>query len=454
MSETVLKAREDITSGPIIKTIFSLAVPVVLGMMMQIILSVVNFFWVGRLGPTAQDAITSSMVLCWSVWSSITIVSIGLTALVSRNIGAKDTEKAAHYAHQGIWLAVFLSVVVSILGFIFTPMLIDFMGTGAETRQKAIPYLQIFFTSAIFFALFDSVSTIFRAAGNTKTPMMVSVMTIILNMILDPLLIFGIGPFPKLGVPGASLATMISVGIGCGTILYLLHKGKAGFSVTGLFRKKPIYSDMMRIVRIGVPITIQQLTFSVVYWFLIRIVHQYGDVAGAAMGIGNRMESISYLTCSGFGMAASAMVGQNLGAGKPDRAAKCAWGAAGIAVFITCIIGAVFIIVPQWITGIFTSDPAVHEIAADYLIILGLSQFTMAIEIVLEDSFSGAGDTIPVMVVLIPGAILRVPLAYYLCFNLGFGVNGVWWTMTITTVIKASVLALWFRRGKWKLKQV
>jgi putative MATE family efflux protein len=328
------------------------------------------------------------------------------------------------------------------------------MKAGPETQRHAVPYLKIFFVSATFFAVYDSGCAVFRAAGNTRTPLVVGSSMILLNLILDPLFIFGIGPFPKLGVPGASVATTISIFLACCLILYKLRRGKAGFPVERLLALKPRISEMLKIARIGLPITIQSLTFIVVYFFLIRIVHQYGEAAGAAMGIGNRMESISYLTCTGFAIAASTMVGQNLGATQPDRASRCAWGAAGIAIAITCLIGTTFIMVPHWIAGIFTSDPEVHSIATDYLIILGLSQFTMATEIVLEGAFSGAGDTLPPMLVLIPGAVLRVPLAYWLCFHLNWGITGVWWTLTMTTTVKASLLALWFRRGKWKLKVV
>jgi Na+-driven multidrug efflux pump len=166
------------------------------------------------------------------------------------------------------------------------------------------------------------------------------------------------------------------------------------------------------------------------------------------------MESFSYLTCIAFSIAAATMVGQNLGAGKPDRAATCAWSATGISIGLTFIISVLFITLPSTIASVFSDNLEVRAIAIDYLIILGLSQITMAIEIVLEGAFSGAGDTIPPMVVMIPGAVARIPLAYFLCFTLDWGINGVWWTLTITTTVKAIILALWFKRGQWKEKQV
>lgn len=449
-----MKPTPNITSGPIVKTIFALAIPVVLGMIMEIALSVVNFFWVGRLGPEAQDAITSSMTIHWAVFSAISLITIGVTAIVSRHVGAKEPDKAAAYVRQALWLALIIGIAITIAGEVFGPFLLVFMKTGEGTMVKALPYLQIFFLTATFFAVTDTCFAVFRAVGDTKTPMIVAAAAIALNMILDPLLIFGLGPFPALGVPGASVATLVSIVFGALTMLALLFKGRAGLEVSRAFWVKPQLQSMLKIAKIGAPIATQQIIFIVVYWFLIRVVHHFGESAGAAMGIGNRMESLSYLTCSGFAMAASTMVGQNLGAGDPDRAERCAWGSAGIAVAITACIGLVFVVIPHYVTGIFTTHPQVHAIASDYVFILGLSQVTMALEIVLEGSFSGAGDTIPPMIVLIPGAVIRVPLAYYLAFDAGWGINGVWWTLTITTTIKASILALWFRRGQWKLRKI
>lgn len=441
---------EKITTGPILRTIVSLAVPVVLGMFMEIALSVVNFFWVGKLGPSAQDAVTSSMVITWTVFSGFTMINIGLTALVSRHVGAKEPEQAAYFVRQGLIMALLQGTLFMVLGFALAPAILKFMKTSDETMVHALPYLRIFFLSAPLFALYDTMAAAFRSSGNTKTPTLVGAGLIAFEIGLAPMLIFGIGPFPRLGVAGAAWATLVAIAIATVLLFLLLKRGRMGYSVGSVQQTRPDWGAIRKIGTIGMPITIQQLTFTAVYWFLINIVHHYGEAAGAAMGIGNRMESISYLTCFGFSVAASTMVGQNLGARNPDRAAKCAWGAAGMAVAFTFVISALFLTLPQVIVRIFTDDPAVAVIAADYLRILGLSQFTMAMEIVLEGSFSGAGDTLPPMLVMIPGAIARVPLAYYLCFTLDWGVNGVWWTLTITTTIKAGMLALWFYRGRWK----
>ncbi len=446
--------RDNVVSGPITKTIFSLALPVVAGMFMEFALSSTDYFWVGKLGATAQDAVTSSMVVIWTIFASMAIISVGVTALVSRYVGAKELDKVDFYIKQGLALALTLGLLLTISGYLITPWLQSFMESGPETTRMAVPYLRIFFLSSTLFFWIETVYSVFRASGDTKTPMRVGVGIVIINMILDPLLIFGIGPFPELGVAGASVATAIAVLIGTAVITRKMHRGGLGYTVPKLFAIRPDPRSMLKIAKIGLPIAGEGWVFTTVYWFLIKIVHQFGETAGAAMGIGNRMESFSYLTCYGFSLAASTMVGQNLGAKQPERAARCAWGATGLAISLTLVISVLFIAFPRIIASIFTDDPQVLAIAIDYLIILGLSQSAMALEIVLQGSFGGAGDTVPPMLVLIPFSIARIPLAYYLVFTLDWGINGVWWTLTITSLIKGGLLAFWFKRGKWKEKQV
>ncbi|MDF1544585.1 MAG: MATE family efflux transporter [bacterium] len=450
-----MKTRSDnITSGPISKGIVSLAFPVALGMLLEFALNSTDFFWVGKLGPVAQDAVTSSMVMIWTVFVAISIVSVGVTAIVARYVGAKDFDRVRHFVRQGMSMAVLVGVAVSVICYLSAEVLLEFMETPKDSLEAALPYIRLFFASSLLFFVSGTAYAIFRASGDTRTPTKIGAVVVVLNLLLDPLLIFGYGPVPAMGLFGASLATSISALVGTILIIRLLVNGKVGYQIPGLLTARPILADMIKIARIGLPMFTQQLVFVSVYWFLIKIVHQYGQEAAAAMGIGNRMESFSYLICHGFSLAASTMVGQNLGARKPDRAARSAWGAAGIGVGVTMVISLIFVTIPELIAGIFTDDPKVLVIAADYLIILGISQSAMAVEIIIEGAFSGAGDTIPPMMVMLPGSLLRIPLAYYLCFTLGWGINGVWWTLTITSIAKAIILALWFGQGRWKLKEV
>ncbi len=445
---------DKITEGPISKSVISLALPVAIGMLFEFALHSTDYFWVGKLGSTAQDAVTTTMVIAWSVFSFFSLVTVGITAIIARHVGARDFDTAKHFVRQGVSMAIILGVIITFAGYFLSPILIKFMGASDKTYEIAVPYIRVFFLAAVIYFVMETLYAIFRATGDTKTPTKIGIGVVLCNLILDPLLIFGYGPFPEWGVTGASIASAISVFGGLVAVLIKLKQGGLGFKVDRIFKTIPIFKDIAKIGKIGLPMSSQQLVFVSVYWFLIRIVHEFGESAGAAMGIGNRMESFSYLMAFGFSVAASTMVGQNLGAKKPDRAERCVWVTTGVALSITFVITILFLTIPELIAGIFTSDDVVLKIAADYLIILGLSQGAMVIEIVLEGAFSGAGDTIPPMIVMIPGAIIRIPLAYYLAFDLGWGINGVWWTLTITSIIKAAVLAVWFKKGNWKLKEV
>jgi len=445
---------EHITDGPIYSTILRLAWPVVAAMFLEFALTITDYFWVGFLGTAEQDALTSSMITTWTLFATITIIVTGLTALISRAIGADDTPKAIYVARQGILMAIGIGLIFSVAGVMTTPYILKFMKASPGVIDLGVSYLQIFFAGISIFFINDALGSIFRASGNTKSPTIAFATGTVINIGLDPLLIFGWGPIPAYGIAGAAMATIISVICTFLILLALIFKGKLDFSIGRWYRTHVDLSMMFKIFRIGLPVSLQNITFIIIYWFIIQIVHHYGDVAGAAMGLGNRMESASFLIAFGFSMAAATMVGQNLGAGKPERAAKCAWGTMKIVILETAIVSILFISIPEAIAGLFSSDPEVIKIAADYLIILGLSQVFMGIEIILEGAFSGAGDTMPPMIVSIPGSIARLPLAYYFCFVLDIGINGVWWSLTITSLVKAVVLLFWFSRGKWKEKKI
>jgi putative MATE family efflux protein len=209
------------------------------------------------------------------------------------------------------------------------------------------------------------------------------------------------------------------------------------------------FKVVLKTVKIGLPISLAGLNFTIVYLVLTRIMSEFGTAAVASIPVGNRVESISYMTCHGFYMAVSSMVGQNLGAKDPGRAAKSVWTTAGIMSAITFGFGAIFVAIPEYITVIFSKEPEVIRISADYLRILGLSQVFMGFEFVFEGAFTGAGHTMPPTIVSVPGTLIRIPLAYYLAISLGLGPIGIFWAITISTVIKGIWLFGWFKFGRW-----
>jgi putative MATE family efflux protein len=448
------KTKRDLTTGSITKSIFYLAIPVVATMFLETAFSIADIFWVGKLGAVSMAAVISSAFLIWIIWSLVGAISVGVTALVARFIGAKQPDQAAYSARQSFLFAIFLALTISVTGILFTKWPFILMGTEPEVTHLGIRYLRIIFIGAVFFFLIDVFSAIFRAAGDTKTPLLVIGGSLALNIVLDPLLIFGVGPFPRMETDGAALASIISQAVGSILFILLIVRGKLGFKFSLLPKLNLDLSMVWRILRIGIPASSAWILFSVVYLFLNKIVALFGTEAIAALGIGNRMESLSFHACMGFSIAAATLVGQNLGAGKPERSSQAAWQSAGFAVLITGFVAIVFFVFPKQIASFFISDPEVIEIGIGYLRIVALSQMFMALEIVLEGSFGGAGNTVPPMMVSIAGSLARIPLAYLLAVHWSVGINGVWWAITFTSIVKGIVLAYWFSRGRWKSQKI
>lgn len=445
----------DLTKGPITQTIFRLAWPVMISMLVETARGMANMFWVGKLGAVNLAAVVSATFLIWFIYVLSDVISVGTVALVARYIGAKEEDKAGYVARQAYLFAIisslFLATLMILIGGKYA---FSLMGTEPEVTHLGLNFLRIVFAGTPFLFLIETFGACFRGAGDTKTPMKVLLVSLSLNIALDPLLIFGIGPFPRMEIKGAALATFISWGTAAVIYLLLILRGRLRFSFSLLPRFDLNFSVVKRIVKIGLPLSASGILFILVYIFLNKVTATFGTEAIAALGIGNRMESVSYLTCFGFSQAASALVGQNLGAKKPERAEKCAWRTVTIVVLITGVVSVMFLVFPKWIASFFISDPKVINIAVDYLRILALSQVFMALEIVIEGSFSGAGNTIPPMTVSIPGSVARIPLAYLIAIFWGVGVDGVWWAITLTSIAKGTTLAFWFKQGKWKTKKV
>ena len=258
-----------ITDGPIYSTIVHLAWPVVAAMLLEFALHITDYFWVGFLGTPQQDAITTSMVVTWTLFGVGAIIVTGLTALVSRAIGAKEESKASFYSRQGIIVAIGLALMLTTAGIWLTPSLLRFMKASPLVISLGIPYLRIFFAGISLFFISEALGAVFRASGDTKLPTVAFSIGTVLNIFLDPLFIFGWGPFPKMGVAGAALATIISIFVTFLVFLVLVLRGKLGFSLAGWYRTKPHLETIGKIFRIGLPISAQNLVFIAVYWFII-----------------------------------------------------------------------------------------------------------------------------------------------------------------------------------------
>ena len=441
-------------SGPLSRQIWRLFWPAFMAMLFETANTVANVFWVGKLGTGPVAGVVSSMFILWLAFSLLNIVISGVIATVSRSLGARRPELARHYATQAFFFAITFGTAVGAGGVIFGEHFFRLMGNEREVAALGYRYLAPLSAFLPFLFGAETVASIFRAAGDAKTPMLVTSSALIFNIALNPCLIFGLGPFPHLGIAGAGLSTGIAYMAELLAFLILIYIRKPAFAPGITTKIKPDPKTIGEIVKIGLPISISGIAFTVVYLFLDNLASSFGVFALAALGFGNRIESISFLTCFAFSVAAATLVGQYLGAKDPEGAQRAAYQTTLYASIVTGVLMVIFLVLPYPLVRLFSSDPQVIEAAVAYLRIIALSQIFMGFEIVLEGAFSGSGDTWPAMLISVPGSLARIPLAYFFAQTLHWGVPGIWWALTLTTAVRGAVMLYWFSRGGWKKKKV
>lgn len=444
----------DLTQGPITKMIFKLALPGVLSLLGVTANHFIDGVWVGRLGPKALAAIAPASFVIWIVYSLVDIMPIGLVAVISRYYGEKNLEKASEIAQKAGQFIIAVSFMFLVPGMIFSRNILTMVGVSAEVVKLGTIYLEITFLMLPALFVGEVFFSIFRAVGDTTTPMKLTLVAIMGNMIFDPLLIFGIGPFPAMGIAGAALATVIGYMIALALGFWEIRRGKLPFKIWSPKLIRPDFPLYWRLARVGIPMAISGIIFSLVYLILSRVAAPFGDYVVASFKVGQLIESVSFMVCFGFAQATASMVGQNLGAKQPGRAEKSVWGALGIVSIFTLIITVSLYFFAEHITWLFTSDESTITAAVYYLKIIALSQIFMGIEIVMEGAFGGAGNTMPPMLVSIVGTGLRIPMAILFISMLGLGYPGIYWALTVSTILKGATILVWFRAGRWKLKTV
>lgn len=431
-----------ITSGPLRPAILRLALPAVGTTLFQVLFNVTDTFWVGRtLGSSALAAVSLASYSVWALVAVGELVGVGLTAVAARRHGERDPEAAARATGTALWLAIGLGLLVGAGGIALLPAVFELMETGGEVAALARDFLVVQLLGAVLIYGYYVVTAAFRSAGDTRTPFLLLGASVLVNLVLDPLMILGWGPIPALGVYGAALATVLTRGLSFVVGLELLRR-RGGLRLSFAPRVAAT------IVRIGVPTMVTSVLFSVIYMLLVRVVGGFGTAAIAALGVGHKIEGMSYMTCIGFGLAAETLVGQNLGAGKPDRARRAGWQTAGISAVPSAILAVVFLLVPETLVGIFSSDPAVVHAGSLYLRTAALAQFTMAFETVLEGALTGAGYTLWPMVVVVGVSALRIPLAALVAP--AYGLLGVWWILALTAMGRAAAMTALWRWGAWE----
>ncbi|MDZ7371835.1 MAG: MATE family efflux transporter [candidate division KSB1 bacterium] len=442
----------DVTNLPLPRAIFKLAVPATGSMLLIMLFGLVDAWFVGRLGAEAFAGVSAGGFVIWAVQSISLVISEGLVAVASRAIGAKDSDTAELAFAQSLILAGLVSFVTSALCLAAEKPMLAFMGLEGKAAEAASSYLSTMFFGLFF--LFESytLDAAFRSMGDTTTPLIIIAGSLVLNGLLDYLLIFGIGPFPRLEAQGAALATVLAHVVALVLSLIFLQRKAIHLRIKNLQRLN--WTLMRRVAVVGAPIALSSLLFSLSYMTLTRLISGYGAHALAAIGVGHRIEGICYYVAVGFSMAAATLVGQHLGAGKPENASKAVkLGLFYVSIFMLAV-SIVFFLYGGRLIRFFIDDPAVIREGALYLRIVAVFELFLGFEIVYEGAFSGAGDTIPPMLISVPLTWARIPLAFLLSDTFGLGSVGIWWAISITTGLKGAIMALWFARGRWKHKKV
>ncbi|HEX3084177.1 MAG TPA: MATE family efflux transporter [Pyrinomonadaceae bacterium] len=452
--EALRGGHKDYTVGPIGRSIILLAIPMVLEMCMESIFAVVDIKWVSYLGPEAMATVGLTESMLTIIYSLAIGLSIGVTAMVARRIGEHDTDGAARVAMQSVFVGLLVAIVLALIGAPLAPRLLAAMGAAPAVIAQGVWFTRIMLACNVTVVMLFMINAIFRGAGDAAIAMRVLWLANALNIVLGPCFIFGLGPFPKLGIAGAAVATNIGRGAGAIYAFSRLVRKGGRFEITRQhFRIEP--AVMGRLVRLSAVGTFQVFIGMASWIGQVRIISTFGTDALAGYIVGVRVILFALLPSWGMSNAAATMVGQALGAQKPDRAERSVWLAG---LYNMCVLGAVgliFVVFAPQIIFLFTSDPTVMPYGVDCLRIVACGFLFYAYGMVLTQSFNGAGDTwTPTIINLFVFWLWELPLAYVLAITLHFGPRGVFLAITIAFSSLAVVSAIVFRRGKWKTKVV
>ncbi len=452
--EALRGSHQDYTEGSLNRSILLLAIPMVLEMVLESLFAVVDVFWVSRLGA---DAI-ATVGLTESVLTLVFAVGMGLgmstTAMVARRIGEKDPEGAAVSAVQAIFLGLITSCLMGLPFYFLAPHLLTLMGATPAIVAGGANYTRIALGGSGVVMLLFLNNAIFRGAGDAAIAMRLLWVSNIFNLVLDPCLIFGLGPFPRLGVTGAALATFSGRGI---AVLYQFYRlGKGTERIRILRRHLRLHTAVLwRLVRVSIAAILQFLIGQASWLGLVRIVSLFGAPALAAYTIGIRIVIFAILPSWGLSNAAATLVGQNLGAGHPQRAREAVWRTGLWNMLFLGTVGLIFIAFAPGIIGLFTRDPAVLDPAIRCLRIFSCGNIAYAYGMVLLQAFNGAGDTLtPTYVNLFGFWVVELPLAWWLAMHTGMGINGVFASVVVAQSVIVLISLVLFRRGRWAQQRI
>jgi putative MATE family efflux protein len=436
-----------LTVGPLRRAVLRLAAPAVAMMACHFSFNLIDSIWVGRLiGPAALAAVSTAGFYIWVALSLGEMVEIGLIAVAARRHGEGNPERAARAAAAAVAYALVAGLVVAIVGWAVMGTMFRAMKVPLEVSTLGHTYLSTWLLGAPLVFGFFAMEATFRAAGDTRTPFLMLAGSVSISILLDPFLIMGLGPFPRLGVEGAALASVMVRGGGflLGLVIALRR---------GLLRvSAPDWRALPTIIRIGAPLSLAGVLLSVIYMWLTRFTSRFGTAALAALGVGHKMEGLGFIAISGFALAASALVGQNLGAGQEARAREAVRLTISYCLVVTATTAIAFLLIPGRLVSLFTSDSQVIADGVLYLRVIAFAQIGQSFELILEGALAGAGYTFWPQVVSTTLTAMRIPLSAW--WSRALGLVGIWLALSVTAISRGIAMILFWKGGRWRTVKV
>jgi len=452
--EAVKGEERDYTTGSIRKAVILLAIPMILEMMMESVFAVVDIFFVGRLGKDAVSTVGLTESVLTLVYSLAIGLSMAATAMVARRIGEKNPLEAGKAGMQAVILALIMTVVISVCGVFFARDILELMGAPPEVIKVGVPYTRIMFGGSIVIILLFLINGIFRGAGDASIAMRSLWIANICNIILCPTLIYGVGPWDGFGLTGAALATTIGRGIGVTYQLFHLFSGRRIIKIK-TEHLVPDWGIIKALFNIAWTATLQFLIGSASWIVLAKLMSRFGSASIAGYTVAIRIIMVFLLPAWGMSNAAATLVGQNLGAGQPERAEQSVWKTAKYNAIFMTIVSVIFLLASKPIVTILNDDIQVVAVATEALRIISLGYIFYGVGMVITNSFNGAGDTkTPTWINLIGFWAFQIPMAYLLAITFSLGAKGIFFAIIITETMITIAGIIIFRRGKWKLVKI
>jgi putative MATE family efflux protein len=454
IAEAVSGTEQDFTEGKLSRAILLLAIPAVLEMIMESVFVIADIFFVSKLGADA----VATVGITESLLTIIYAIAIGLgsatTSLVSRRIGEKKPDSASNSAFQAIMTGLIVSLLIGIPGALYTERLLSFMGASKPIIENMSDYTRIMLGGNVVIMMLFIINAIFRSAGDAAVAMKVLWIGNIINLILDPCLIFGLGPFPQMGVTGAAIATNIGRGTAVLVQFYLLFFGNKRIQLSVSHLKVDL-KIMLKLLKLSVGSIGQNLISTTSWIALVRIISIFGSEVVAGYTIAIRIIGFTILPSWGISNASATLVGQNLGAKKPDRAERAVWVTGWINMILLGAIGCILVLIPEPFIRLFIDNESVVKSGVLGLRIISIGFIAYGLGMVLVNSFNGAGDTsTPLKINIFAFWLVEIPLAWLLAIKAGFNEEGVFIAIVVAESLMTLIAWIVFRRGKWKLKEV